>query len=147
MEILSLTAFLVSGSRGFFMEDEMGKASVRRKKSRQAFLGRLALENPDRFLCEWFKRINSWCMVADKRAGRGIDSSGRAVPAAFEVIEIAMIELAECGERAFELAAKESLEILEDACCCAVAKAMDNRLYLLSSAQGIVDNGNYKVRR
>jgi len=125
----------------------MGKATTRRQRSRRAFLARLAAENPDRFQCEWNKRVNSWCRLAKVRAGNSFDSEGRAVPAAFDVIEMALRELAECGEMAFALAADGTRDILVDACCTAVAQAMDRRLYHLSRAHKLIYNSIYKVRR
>jgi hypothetical protein len=112
----------------------MGKASLRRRKRRQEFLGGLADDNPEMFRREWNKRLESWSHEARRRAGRLTDQHGAPVPPAFDVVDLAQDELAGCGENAVALEAEATRELLGDQCCSAIARAVDRRLYRLSNA-------------
>lgn len=128
----------------------MGKASTRRKKRRREYLGRLARENPKKFQSEWAKRLDSWSEEASHRAQRLADKNGKPAPAAFTLVDDAMSELTACGEEAIELECEATEEILNDACCQAVAAAVDRRMYRLSntrSNQRRMEAGTHKPPR
>lgn len=113
----------------------MGKASTRRKKRRQEYLGHLARENPKKFQSEWAKRLESWSEEASHRAHRLMDKDGNPAPAAFTLVDDAMNELAACGEKAVELEFESTRETMIDSCCRAVAKTVDYRMYRLSNTR------------
>lgn len=128
----------------------MGKASTRRKKRRQEYLGRLARENPTKFRSEWAKRLESWSEEADHRAGRLSDRDGNHIPPTFTLVADAISELAACGEEAFELESTATEDVMNDACCKAVATAVDRRMYRLSNArsnQRRMEAGTHKPPR
>ena len=113
----------------------MGKASTRRKKHRQDYLGRLVRENSTKFQSEWAKRLESWSEEAARRAHRLTDRNGNPVPAAFTLVDDAMNELAECGAEAVELERESTMETMNDSCCRAVTVVVDRRMYRLSNAR------------
>lgn len=128
----------------------MGKASTRRKKRRQEYLGRLARENPKKFQSEWAKRLESWSEEAAYRAGRLTDRDGTPIPPAFTLVDDAIGELAACGEEAFELESEATEGVMNDACCKAVAAAVDRRMYRLSNSrsnQRRMEEGTHKPPR
>ena len=110
----------------------MGKASRRRKRSRREYLARLAKTDPRQFSREWAKRINSWAIEARERAST-LTADGEFTPLAFEMVSIAMEELAACGKTAMALEGTATEEAMMVACCKALAGAADPRLYRLSN--------------
>lgn len=112
----------------------MGKAARRRRRSRQKYLRRLAVKDPEKFQRQWAQRLASWSNLARQRAGTLTDSGGRPGPRAFEIVEYAMEELAACGDAAVAMEAEATKAIVNDECCQAVAAAVDRRLYQLSNA-------------
>jgi hypothetical protein len=115
--------------------EEMNKASARRRKRRQEYLTRLAKKNPEKFRTEWTKRLDSWSREADWRAKRLTDEKGNPVPMAFDLVGQALDELNGCGPEAVNLEGGGTLEVMTNACCQAVAKAIDQRLYRLSNVR------------
>jgi len=113
----------------------MSKGSLRRRARRQAYLGRLAKESPEKFWVEWSKRLESWSREADRRARLWRDEEGHRLPKAFSLVDEAMNELRGCGGEAMGLEGEETCETMADSCCRAVAQAYDHRLYRLR-AQG-----------
>ncbi len=125
----------------------MGKASTRRKKRRQEYLGRLARKNPKKFRSEWAKRLESWSEEAGHRASRLTDRDGNPIPPTFTLVEDAISELVACGEEAIELESEATKDVMNDACCKAVAEVVDSRIYRLSSArsnQRRMEEGTHK---
>ena len=113
----------------------MGKATRRRKQRRQQYLGRLARQAPAKFHSEWSKRLESWAKEARRRAGQLTGEDGGPVPAAFALVETALEELIGCGPEAVNLEYESSKETMLDACCRAVAGAVDPRMYRLTNAR------------
>lgn len=123
------------------------KASERRKEYRQAYLRRLAKENPERFLHEWNKRLDSWSREAKRRSEYLRDRDGNPVPNAFGVVRAALDELCCCGKEAVELEYAATGADMTDVVCRAVANAFDFRIYRLSNAranQRSVNAGTHK---
>lgn len=101
----------------------MGKATDKRRKSRQEFLSRLAQENPEQFKREWTKRVASW---ADEIRDNG--KKGKiSVPPVFGVVNKAADVLIECGEQAVDLELRETTESLNNECCRALSKDMGTK--------------------
>lgn len=113
----------------------MGKASDRRRSRRQEYLQRLALRDPDRFLQEWSKRLDSWSQDAGRLAGRLIDENGRPAARAFSLVDEALGELAGCGPEAEGLARATTEAVMTDSCGRAVAREVDGRMYRLSNSR------------
>ena len=113
----------------------MSKSSLRRRKRRRAYLSWLARKNPKKFHFEWGKRLESWSREADQRGGRLIDDEGKLVPPIFDLVDQALEELTGCGQKALDLEEVDTKEVMTNACCQAVAKAIDRRLYRLSNVQ------------
>lgn len=111
----------------------MGKAALRRRTRRQAYLSRLSRENPAKFQTEWSKRLASWSSEAKRRAGQLTDDEGVPVPPAFAVISQALNELAAYGHEAFDLEGSETEETMTDSCCRAFADAVYPRMYRLTN--------------
>lgn len=106
----------------------MGKAAERRKKRRQIFLTRLAVENPERFETEWAKRVESWAgnIWLAAKGGR-ID-----VAPVFIIADRAETTLKECGEKAIELQFAETSDILRNECSRALAPHIGHEIYKLN---------------
>jgi hypothetical protein len=110
----------------------MGKASQKRKNERQRYLSRLARENPQKFSVEWVKRLYSWSLDADRNAKTLTDGEGNPTPSTFSFVTMAMEELKACGQEAVEIEGSSTMETMTNACCNAVAIAVDPRLCRLS---------------
>lgn len=146
----SVRAGLVRGLFVYSGGCVIGKASARRRKRRQEFLGKLAAKSPDEFRREWSKRLESWGREASRRAGRLLDEDGATVPPAFDVVDHAEEELAGCGESAEALEGEATREVLTDQCCEAAAQTEDYRMYRLSNARSNhekMKNGAYRPPR
>lgn len=125
----------------------MGKASTRQRKRRQEFLARLAADSPTMFQREWAQRLESWGREVRRRAGRLCEKNGAPVPPAFEIVVLAMKELAGCGNQAVTLEGDATREVLADQCCRALAQAVDRRMYHLSNAKSNQEKMKKGIRR
>ena len=103
----------------------MGKASTRRKERRRKYLSQLAREDPERFKREWERRLKSW---SNEIRWRGREGGTKEKPL-FEIVRRAEEILMECGDRAVELALKETDFILGNECCKALANAVGYEMY------------------
>ena len=106
----------------------MGKAAARRKQRRQIFLSRLAQDNPERFEREWAKRVDSWAdeiwLIA--KGGR------MDVQPVFSIVDRAKEILAECGERTMKTRHQDTVDLLNNECCQALAPAIGRKIYAIN---------------
>jgi hypothetical protein len=121
----------------------MGKASERRRKRRQEYLGQLAWKNPKKFKREWAKRLASWQREAYRRAPRLLNSKDGV----FDLVPYALAQLAGCGDSAIEcdctetragiktLEETDTMRIMNDACSDALAGVFDPHMHRLSNAK------------
>ncbi len=119
----------------------MSKSSRRRRNRRQAYLSRLAIEDPKKFRKEWSKRLASWRHEALYRADHHFDEFGRPIPSVFELVNNSLRELYICGDEAVRLEAYETEEDMTDLCCRMVAKIVDPRIYRLSNMKYSYNRG------
>ncbi|MCF6290966.1 MAG: hypothetical protein L3J03_08235 [Desulfobacterales bacterium] len=103
----------------------MGKAGIRRRRSRQKYLAWLAATNPKRFTIEWSKRLESWSIVTLEKAETG---------QAHEMFEAVLNELQACGPEAVRLEGEKTATIMRAVCSRAVAQVVDPRMYRLRSS-------------
>ncbi|PIV67099.1 MAG: hypothetical protein COZ31_00020 [Nitrospirae bacterium CG_4_10_14_3_um_filter_44_29] len=106
----------------------MGKAAERRRIRRQQFLTKLAQENPERFEHEWAKRVESWAdeiwLIA--KGGR------MDVQPVFSIVDRAKEILSECGERTTKPRLQETVDLLNNECCQALAPAIGRKIYAIN---------------
>lgn len=106
----------------------MGKAAERRKIKRKRFLTELAQGNPERFKNEWSKRIESWVDEIWITAKDGkID-----VPPVFGIVDRAKEMLSACGDRAAKLQLQETVDLLNNECCQALAPIIGRNIYRIN---------------
>jgi hypothetical protein len=105
---------------------------MRRTKRRQEYLSQLQKRDPEKFRAQWTKRLASWAREADQRAACLHDEKGIPVPTAFALVDKALEELAACGKEAVDRERNDTKGIMTNACCRAVANAVDPRLHRLN---------------
>jgi hypothetical protein len=126
------------------------KESNRKENERRRYLSSLARQNPKKFAREWAKRLHSWSVEANRNAKILTDEDGKPIPSTFSFVTMAMEVLKSCGQEAVELEGRATLETMTNACCDAVAKAVDPRLCQLNiyhSLKSGMRNENSKSQR
>lgn len=111
----------------------MGKAARKRLRGKIRYLAEIAETRPELFAHKWDRRMDSWLReirlsIAEWK--RGGDASGERV---FAIVDGAMETLAACGPEMFDRHAKDTFNVLCDACCAGAAGILDGRLYRLSN--------------
>ena len=101
----------------------MGKASKRRKQSRQRYLARLAKENPSRFREEWMKRLACWEDEIDRKADTLVCHVSPETTV-FAFADDVMEELVACGEVAVRLVGATTRQAMENACSRAISRVL-----------------------
>lgn len=111
----------------------MSKASERRNKRRIKYLLQLVETDSEKFSREWSKRLESWSNQTRRNAGTLYPDDNNAEKSVFDIVDKAEEILKQCGQKAYELEAEATREILETECTKAVAQAVDHRLSRLTT--------------
>ena len=102
------------------------------KARRQAFLVRIAGEDPERFAVEWERQISFWLHEIHHEVSKG-SMTGRSV---FGIVREARELLAACGKDAVREHGKRTLDVLNNECCRMIGPMMGAGTYRMNAYFG-----------
>ena len=123
----------------------MSKAAKREKSKRRKFFKRLSSTNPHKFDREWERRLSSWLIEIERKAGKLYDDEGETIPPIFGIVDEALHILEGCGENIFNKYAKYTVGLLTTQCCMSFSKKVLPQLYRINNGRHLEFKSIYQI--